>query len=53
MWAAISFVCLAVNNAFLFADTTLFPDLDLTAYRFSAALLGTVILIFGLVWETE
>ena len=53
LWAAASFVCLAINNFFLLADTTLFPSTDLSAFRFGAALIGVSILIFGLVWEAE
>jgi Family of unknown function (DUF5985) len=53
LWAAVSFVCLAINNFFLLADTTLFPTADLSFFRFGAALVGVSILIFGLVWEAE
>jgi hypothetical protein len=53
LWAAASFVFLAVNNFFLLADTTFFPSLDLSFFRFGAALVGVSILIFGLVWEAE
>lgn len=53
LWAAASFVCLAINNFFLLADTTLFPTIDFSAFRFGAALVAVSILIFGLVWEAE
>ncbi len=53
LWAAASFVCLAINNFFLLADTTLFPSADLSFFRLGAALVGVSILIFGLVWEAE
>jgi hypothetical protein len=53
LWAAASFVFLAVNNVFLLADTTFFPAVDLSSFRFGAALVGVSILIFGLVWEAE
>ena len=53
LWIAVSFVCLAVNNFFLFADTTLFPTIDLSVYRTVSALVGVSILIFGLVWEAD
>lgn len=54
LWIAISFVFLAVNNFFLFADTTLTPpELDLSPYRITTSLIGVAILIFGLIWETE
>jgi len=54
LWLAISFVFLAVNNFFLFADTTLTPpELDLSAYRVTSALIAVAVLIFGLIWEAE
>jgi hypothetical protein len=53
LWTAISFVALAVNNLFLFTDTTLLPDVDLSALRQISALVAVAILIFGLIWEAE
>jgi hypothetical protein len=53
LWTAVSFVFLAINNFFLFADTTLFPGVDLSFFRFAGALTGVAVLIFGLVWEAE
>jgi hypothetical protein len=53
LWTAAGFVFLAINNFFLFADTTLVPDVDLSVPRISAALLGIATLIFGLIWEAE
>lgn len=53
LWIAASFTCLAVNNFFLFADTTLFPDTDLGLHRTLSAVAGVSILIFGLIWEAE
>lgn len=54
LWVAISFSFLAVNNFFLFADTTLTPaELDLSPFRAASAVIGVSILIFGLIWEAE
>jgi len=53
LWIAISFVLLAVNNFFLFADTTLLPQVDLSLYRTISAVAAVSILIFGLIWEAE
>ena len=53
LWIAVSFIFLATNNFFLFADTTLFPETDLSAFRLGAALTGVAVLMFGLVWEAE
>jgi hypothetical protein len=53
LWIAISFVLLAVNNFFLFADTTLFPQADLSLYRTISAVAAVSVLLFGLIWEAE
>jgi hypothetical protein len=53
LWVAVSFVFLAINNFFLFADTTLLPDIDLSPFRIGSAVVAVTILIFGLVWEAE
>ena len=54
LWIAISFVFLAVNNFFLFADTTLTPpDTDLRPLRVISGVLAVSVLIFGLIWEAE
>ena len=54
LWIAISFVFLAINNFFLFADMTLTPpDMDLGPFRTISAVIGVSVLIAGLVWETE
>ncbi len=53
LWIAISFTLLAVNNFFLFADTTLFPTVDLSQYRTISAIAAVSVLIFGLIWESE
>ncbi len=53
LWVAISFVFLAINNFFLLADTTLFPDIDFSAFRLISSLVAISILVFGLIWEAE
>ena len=53
LWIAISFTLLAVNNFFLFADTTLFPAVELGPYRTISAVAAVSVLIFGLIWEAE
>ena len=53
LWSALCFVCLTVNNGLLFFDLVVFPDLNLRAYRISAALAGVVCLLYGFLWEAE
>jgi hypothetical protein len=53
LWSALCFVCLTANNALLFFDLVVFPDLDLRIYRLAASLAGVLFLLYGFVWEAE
>lgn len=53
LWSALSFVCLAINNFFVVADLLLWPDTNLLAFRYGAALAAGAILIYGFIWEAE
>jgi hypothetical protein len=53
LWSALCFVCLTANNALLFFDLVVFPDIDLRAYRIAAAFAGILFLLYGFIWEAE
>lgn len=60
LWSSLCFVGLAINNAMLFVDKVVFPDRDfgfvgigLGGWRGVVALLGLLILVYGLIWDTE
>ena len=53
LWSGLCFVALTVSNVLLVLDRLVYADVDLTAARLSAALLGLLLLLFGLVWESE
>jgi hypothetical protein len=53
LWSALCFVCLSLNNVFLFLDLVVFPDIDFRLYRLLAALLGLGFLLYGFIWEAE
>lgn len=53
-WSSLCFGGLALNNAMLFADVVLVPEIDLFGiWRSVVALASLGVLIFGLVWETK
>ena len=52
-WSALCFVCLTANNALLFFDLVVFPDIDLRVYRIAAAFAGILFLLYGFIWEAE
>ena len=51
LWASLCFAALAVNNALLYVDLVIVPNVDLSVPRGGAALLGIGLMVFGLVWE--
>ena len=53
LWSALCFVGLTFNNALLVLDKIAFPALDLSVPRTSIALLAMMILLYGLIWDTE
>ena len=51
LWAGLCFVGLALNNALLFVDLGLVPEVDLSVWRSLPTLIGLGLLTYGLVWE--
>jgi len=51
LWSSICFAGLALNNVTLWNDKLVFPATDLSILRISIALLATLILLYGLIWE--
>ncbi len=52
LWSGLCFAGLAINNAILFADLIVVPDVDLSLPRGLAGLAGLALLLYGLVWES-
>jgi hypothetical protein len=60
LWSGLCFAGLAVNNLLLFVDKILFPetdiqffDVNLSIWRSVAALVGLLLLLYGMIWDTE
>jgi hypothetical protein len=54
LWSALCFVFLTLNNVLLFFDLAIFTtEVDLRAYRLTAALVGLAFLIYGFIFESE
>ena len=53
LWAGLCFVGLTLNNALVFVDLLLVPQVDLSLWRNLSALAGMALLVFGLVWDTR
>lgn len=52
-WCGLCFVGLAVDNALLFVDVVVIPDVSLAAWRGLPGVAGLAALIGGLVWEAR
>lgn len=53
-WASLCFVFLAINNVILYVDLVILPVLpDLFWYRNIVAVVGMLLLVFGLTWESR
>ena len=53
LWCGLCFLALTVEHVLLFIDKVVFPDIDLSASHISAALVGIVLLVYGLIWEVK
>ncbi|HJR76376.1 MAG TPA: DUF5985 family protein [Nitrospiraceae bacterium] len=52
-WSSLFFVLTTVSNIFLVLDKLVFPDIDLSLWRYGLALLAVGVLLYGLVWNSE
>ena len=53
LWSGLCFTGLALNNILLFIDVRVLPDVDLSIIRTIPAVIGVLLLVYGLVWETR
>ena len=51
-WSALCFAGLALNNIMLVVDLRMLTHIDLQIWRTVPAVIGVLLLVFGLVWET-
>lgn len=51
LWCSIFFLTLALENVILFIDREVVLSMELLIWRRSIALIGSMILVYGLVWE--
>jgi uncharacterized membrane-anchored protein len=52
-WSALCFAGLTVSNTILVLDRTIFLDRDFSTARLVVALLALLLLIIGLIWESD
>lgn len=52
LWSSIGFVGFALNNMMLFVDLIIIPEVDLSIARTLPALIGMMIMVFGLISDS-
>jgi hypothetical protein len=53
LWSGLCFAILTLSNGLLFVDLVVLPEIDLYRARLATAAFAMVLLVFGLVWESE
>lgn len=52
-WSGLSFSILSLNNLILVVDKLIFPEMDLLPLRHISALAAVMLLLYGLIYESE
>jgi hypothetical protein len=53
LWSGLCFLGLMADNAVLYIDLFVVPDVDLAVWRKAPGFVAIALLIFGLVWESK
>jgi hypothetical protein len=53
LWGGICFVGLTLNNILVMVDKFIVPYMDLSNWRLLVALISVMVLLYGLVWDSE
>lgn len=53
LWGGLCFAGLTLNNILVVIDKVYVPMIDLSLWRLFAALIAMLILLYGLIWDTE
>jgi hypothetical protein len=52
-WSGLCFAGLMLDNMMLYADVILFPDVSLAVWRKAPGLIAIMLLLVGLIWDSE
>ena len=53
LWSGLCFVGLAISNAILFVDLSIVPSVSLYTWRLSVAAASMLLLLYGLIFESD
>jgi hypothetical protein len=52
-WSGLCFAGLTISNVLVFADLVVFPDLNLYPWRLGTAAVAVLLLLYGLIFESD
>lgn len=53
LWSSLCFFILGASNVLIFVDLVVFTDTDLYPLRLGTTLLAMILLLYGLIWESD
>jgi hypothetical protein len=53
LWSGLCFAGLTASNVLLVLDRLVFPAVDLSTTRLAVALVALLLLLYGLIWESD
>jgi hypothetical protein len=53
LWSGLCFLGLSISNAIVYADLVMYPEIDLYRWRLGTAAIAMLLLLYGLIWESE
>jgi hypothetical protein len=53
LWSSLCFAGMAVSSLLIFVDLVMVPEVDLYRYRLGTAALAMLLLLYGLIWESD
>jgi Family of unknown function (DUF5985) len=53
LWSGLCFIGLGANNVLIFLDLVVFPQLDLYMLRLTTVSISMILLLYGLIWESN
>jgi len=53
LWSGLCFVGLTLNNILLVIDKLMLPLVDLSVWRTLMSLVAMIVLLYGLIWDSE
>ena len=53
LWSGLCFFGLSISNTLIFVDLIIFPNVDLYRWRLGTAAVSMLLLLYGLIWESD